>query len=148
MGTKREAGMSHYYSPEHIVSLDNGRLTLNNDLLQTHVARALSKIPSEVVDDLMENCLIVASRPNGSAYITKETLTNKNIILISDKLLSGASDETIEWFILYEVAHFHLGHRDRWAEGMSPGEHEIQEKEANYLFADWLESYKKTVQER
>jgi transcriptional regulator with XRE-family HTH domain len=91
--------------------LDAGRFTLGNPALGHAVSQALAKVPADVVEELMDRCVILMPESaDRSAFLPADLVRDKDVIPVSDDLLdldeSEAEDE-----ILRKVAHYRLGHR-------------------------------------
>ncbi len=133
MGTRK-------LTPEEIHYDDAGVFTLGDDQLRALVSRALSRIPADVVEDLMDNCLMVMPlEAEKGTYLSKELLEGKGLIAFPEALLSWEYDEA-EFTILHEVAHYVLNHQEPILTDMNIEEYDAQEAEANALVKQWLES--------
>ena len=127
------------YSAEEIWDMDAGTWTIGNDDLRSLVAVALSKVPSEIVDDVYEKCIFHSlSEEAKGEILSPKIISNSYFINIHSKVLYGNQKEAVE-VLLHEVAHYHLGHRHFLEEFSSnPEEYDIQEKEADELVKRWL----------
>ena len=127
------------YSAEEILDMDAGTWTLGNDDLMRLVAVALSQIPSDIVDNVYENCKFHSLSEDAKGEIlSPKIISNSYFINIHSKVLYGNQEEAVE-VLLHEVAHYHLGHRHFPEEvSLNPEEYDIQEKEADELVKRWL----------
>ena len=126
------------YSAEEIWEMDTGPWTLGNDDLMRLVAVALSQIPSDIVDNVYENCKFHSLSEDAKGEIlSPKIISNSYFINIHSKVLYGNQEEAVE-VLLHEVAHYHLGGHRHFLEEFNPEEYEIQEKEADELVKRWL----------
>ena len=126
------------YSPEEVHYLDGGLFTLGTDELRVMVSWAFSRIPTEVVDRVMDECLMAMTlAKEQGAYIPKELFKGKPLILFSEVLLEKDQEEA-QRIILHETAHFVLGHRSPVSGDV---DYDAQEREAWALVDQWLEAH-------
>jgi len=115
--------------------MDVGIFTLGNDELRALVSLAFAKIPSDVVDRVMDECLMAMPLTRGKgSYIPKSLVAGKALILFPETLLREAR-ETAERTILHETAHHILNHRSMVTDEIDYG---AQEREAWALVDQWL----------
>jgi len=102
------------------------------------IVHALTKVPSRVVDSLASKCLIIVPSVVGlrGIHIPHKVLLGNEVIAFAERVFDLPDDET-ERLILHQVAHFWLKHKSAALEGISKGEVEQQEKEADELAARW-----------
>jgi hypothetical protein len=133
-----------YYTPDEVHYMDAGIWTLGNDDLRNKISVALSKIPTDIVDDLCDNCyFLIESEVGKASYFPVGFFDNKAVIIISDIYFKSADDNALEHTIMHEVAHHALKHKNPWQHGLSKEEYDKQEKEANEQVEKWLNEYEK-----
>ena len=135
--------MAERYTFEEIYEMDNGIVTFDNYILRLKVASALSKVPCEVADEVMDECLVFStyylsnSVEPSCVYLSALSLMGKSLIVLSEKLFEQPK-EVIDRTILHEIAHHCLPHSAMPGEGLSVEQHEKLEKEAWELVESWL----------
>ncbi len=128
-----------YYTFEEAWDMDASRATLRNTTLRGIVARALSKVPKEVVDRVYDECLfLMPTYEERGCFIPKELLRDKCIIALSEKLLEE-DEKNIEGDLLHEVAHYYLGHKSPIH--LSEEETRKQEEEADRAVDRWSKAF-------
>ena len=129
----------HYYSFDEIHQMGGGAFTLHDLELQKIIAQLLTYVPADVVDYLIEHCVVISSWNNCyGLYFENELIQGKGIILLSEYLLDGDENER-EKTILHEFAHCWLKHVSPiLAEGMTGEEILKQEEEADGLVYKWI----------
>lgn len=106
MKFKKRIPSKKYYTPEEIhYNFDNVML---DDLLKHYISKALSKIPSKIVDKVITTCFF-ATTTRGE-YIPSQYLKNQSLIIISSSYLRRARENNIIFTILHEVAHWFFKH--------------------------------------
>jgi len=129
--------MVDYYTDEEINYMDGGLFTLDNDELRHLMVKALVNVPSHIVDELMERCIVIMAGPNHPAFHAPNNLIGgKDIICLSDKLFK-LKPEKAYFIILHEVAHCLLDHK--YDSSLDLKERKRQETEADRLANKWLE---------
>ena len=114
-------------------------LTLGEDKLRYVVARALFKIPADVVELVVEGCLFFMPTIEGkSTYLPLSVIRGKPIIGVPESLLDEP-EEVVDRTIIHEVAHFVLKHKDPAVDGLTTEEYEEQERRADSLVDQWLQ---------
>ena len=126
------------YTSQQIYDKDGGVFTQDNPRLQHLVAKVLERIPSYVVDGLMEKCLIVCPSV-ASGYIPNDEIGNKGVIILNESILSSDINK-VTYTILHECAHCWLGHNTpHWTRDESIArEYMRNEGEATDLVHQWL----------
>ena len=81
----------------------------DNEMLREITSRALTKVPSKIVDDLFNNCLAIIQE-NDASYYPNHIFKNKSLIVFSEKIKEFSKEER-EDLVMQEVAHFHLRHK-------------------------------------
>jgi len=124
------------YTTDKIHYMDAGIFTLGNDELRAIVSLAFAQVPSAVVDQVMDECLIVMPLTReGGSYIPKNLLAGKALILFPETLLREQR-EVVNRTILHEIAHHILGHRSRITDEI---DYDAQERAAWAVVDQWLD---------
>ena len=120
------------------MSLYNHKLLDDFDAV---VALALTILPRQVADWVIENCRIDAI--DGALTISPHWLEDKFFLLFNPHSLCARSRAIVIHTILHEAAHAYLGHKSPVA--LTREEHKEQERQANRLVAQWMRAaqYKK-----
>jgi len=149
-----------HYTPEEIHYKMDWLTTLDDDELRCMLAKALSKVPTAVVDKLIDECLVLMINDVDGRYIPKNFLRKYHLILLSEQILNYDEDKR-DRAILHEVAHFYLKHKMGLVDTLTPKEakakalidkrfgkpllarstpeeDEAQENEADALVEKWL----------
>jgi len=123
-------------TPEEIHYKDGGVFTIGCDKLRRAMSVVLAQAPADVVEDLMDNCLMLMPEIEGlGEYIPASLLENKALILLPEQLLDR-DWAVIESTILHEVAHFRLRHTHPL---LDPDlDYDAQERETDALVEQWL----------
>jgi len=138
------------YTFDEIWYMDGGVLTCGDDDLRVLVAKALSRIPRDVVDRVIDDVLFIPGHK--SFIINKEFLRRqlmkddgdvRAIIVISGDAIRKRDIRDV----LHEVAHYWLGHADdsRIFDAFSViSVEEVirQEEEADELVEKWMKGGK------
>lgn len=123
------------FTHEEIWYMDAGIFTLGDDNLRRIVCGIYAKIPIQVVNETMDNCLMVMPlAAEKGCFLPEELLKGKNLILLPEALFDE-KPEDIEHTILHETAHFILKHTNTFLE--PDVDWEAQEREANDLVQRW-----------
>lgn len=118
------------YSEHTIRRLFGGKLHVNT-ILAGYVARAVAKLPEDVVEHVTTDCWILGSVEDAWAYTFHgDELEHKHLIILSDELLKQPPQD-IEWTIIHEIGHVILGHRNSILVEQTPREIARQEEEAD-----------------
>ena len=130
-----------HLTEEQIWDSDGGVFTGGDDELRTIISKYFTFLPIEVIDYVMDNCLIFMvryDRQKGCA-IYKDTIKNKGIILLAEGLLNN--EKELKDTLLHEVAHCWLKHKVPINKSCSEfkEQYEKQEEEADKLVGRWLE---------
>ena len=127
------------YTPEQIWYADGGIFTLDNDDLRRIVSKLFPRIPEDVVNSVMSECLmLVVTGEDKGTYLSKRMLEGKALIAFPEDLFGRSQDE-IERTVLHEVAHFILDHRSPALE--LDVDYDLQEREADELAERWLANH-------
>lgn len=131
--------MTEKYTVEEITDQNCGCvLPGTKKLLDPHTL-ALSKVPKEIADRVLEECLFLMPNPGmGGFRVSKRLLQGKDVIVLSEKLLEE-DQKYIVLTILHEVAHFYLNHKNRVLDGLSEEEDRKQEEAADRWARQWIE---------
>jgi hypothetical protein len=135
MGTK-------YYTPEEIHYEIAGMVTHNDDL-RNLLAVILTQVPSEIVDNIFENCLFLMPDPEEKgSFIPNRIIGERHIILFPYSLLEESLKEQTKT-VLHEIAHYVLKHEsplewDPLEPECTDNKYDKQEKEACSLVEYWL----------
>ncbi|TET47492.1 hypothetical protein E3J62_01290 [candidate division TA06 bacterium] len=129
--------MRDHYAAEEIWYADAGVVTRDNDLRHL-ISRVLQKVPKEVVDKLMDQCLILMPRTEEKGvFLSQKELVGKSIIAFPESLLEEPEAER-EQTVLHEVAHFWLGHKSPLVARI---DYDKQEEAADDLVKQWIREY-------
>lgn len=130
--------MQQYYSSDEIRQMEGEEFILGTLALRKVIVNLLTYIPAEVVDYLMQHCLVISTWQNcDGQYFPSKLLRKKDIILLSEHLLDGDEDER-DKTILHEFAHCWLRHQSPvLKDGMTGEEILRQEDEADELAYRW-----------
>jgi len=140
--TKRKEMMKmKYYTPEEIYYNDAGVVTLGCETLRFILAETLARIPSNIVDDVYDNCLFYMFEFKGGGYTTdgvfipNEVIKDKHIIMYHTELPEFSEKARIN-LVLHEIAHYVLKHKTQLRHDNV--DREKQEQEADDLVNKWL----------
>jgi hypothetical protein len=127
-----------YYSRDRIRQMDGEEFILGTLALRKVIINLLTCIPAEVVDYLMQHCLVISTWQNcDGQYFPSKLIKRKDIILLSEYLLDGDEDQR-DKTILHEFAHCWLRHQSPvLKDGMTGEEILKQEDEADELAYRW-----------
>lgn len=147
-----------HYTFEEVWYMDAGVVTGDNNDLRAIIAELLTCVPSKVVEYVMDKCLIlslweeekvshvkgatVTYRGADGGYIPNELIGDKDIILISERVLNGDRKHR-DLTILHEVAHCWRRHKSGFLHDQSREEIERQEDEAQTLAHRWYRRHSK-----
>lgn len=121
------------YSAQQIfIDEINSGTCLGNDRCAQIVAEALSKLPTKVVDKVIEHCVVIMPDDLG-AHTPKKYLKDV-LIVLSERLLNVRPAKQYQ-VILHEVAHFYLGHQGR--KDLAEMEIDEHEREAREFASKW-----------
>ena len=125
------------YTPEMVWEMQDLDFAMDDDRLRRPSSRALSRMPTDAVDRVLDECLLCAEEARRKAsYLPEELLAGKALIVFSEIFLNDAEDEEIERVILHEMAHHILGHKTPI---LHPDlDYDAQEHEADALVEEWL----------
>lgn len=131
--------MTEKYTVEEIWYKDGGYKTMNIEELRGLVALALSKVPKEIADRVLEECLFLMLTPGVMGlFVSKKLLQGRDAIVLSEKLLEkDEKDKAL--IILHEVGHFYLNHNRQLFDGLSEEEDRKQEEAADGWARQWIE---------
>ena len=100
-----------YLTPDEIHYLDNGIVSLGNDHCRVMLAKAMTRIPAEIVEAAFEKCLFyMPGVGEEGCFLPNGLIGNKHIIAFSKELLDQPDEEQIRT-VLHETAQFALGHK-------------------------------------
>jgi len=133
--------MKKRYTSEEIWYNDAGIVSLDNDKVRSLIARLLSKVPKDVADKVLEECLFIMPMFDEIGFhLPKNILQNKCVIAFSESLLKE-DDKNIVHIGLHEIAHFYLDHKSPLLEDLSDEEAKKQEEDADRLADKWLREF-------
>ena len=129
----------HYYSYDEIHKKFGVEFKLDSYDLRKIIEQLLTYVPANVVDYLINHCLVISNWHNcDGIYLENELIQGKDIILLSECLLDGDENQRDE-VILHEFAHCWLKHTSPvLTESMSGEEMLKQEEEADELMYKWI----------
>lgn len=132
-------------TPEEIHYMDGGVFTAGRDKLRRTMSQILTQARADVVEDLMDNCLMLMPEIEGlGEYIPASLLEDKAVILLPEQLLDR-DWAVLENTMLHEVAHFRLRHTNPLLD--SDLDYDAQEQEADALVEQWLSEDEETNDE-
>jgi Zn-dependent peptidase ImmA (M78 family) len=103
------------------------------------IARALSKLPKEIVDWTAEAAFFFSSSEEYFAFtLRKIDFAHKQGFIFLSENLKWESEEKQAFMIAHEIAHLKLNHRSPILDRLSEQETRKQEKEADILATKWL----------
>jgi len=126
-----------HLTEEQIWDSDGGVFTGDDDELRAIISKYFIFLPIEVVDYVMDNCLIFMVRYDRQkgCIVYKDTIKNKSIILLAEGLLNN--EKELKETLLHEVAHCWLKH-NTFSHLKDMKEYERREEEADKLVRRWL----------
>ena len=103
------------------------------------IARALSKLPKDVVDWTADNAMFVSSSDQYWAFtlFVDEFKHKKGFIFLSECLINTTEEKQL-FTIAHEIAHLRLNHKSPILSKLTVDESRKQEKDANSLAAKWI----------
>jgi hypothetical protein len=131
---------THYYSSFHIEYQADVYVTQGDDQLTAILAKALSRVPTDVVDRALEGCRYLMVVPQqGGCYIPASALGKRDLVLLPHSFFDESEEEQIN-VILHETAHFIRQHKSPLYD--FDLDYDAQEQEANELVEEWLGDWK------
>jgi hypothetical protein len=113
---------------------------------------ALGYLPIEVFDEHKENLVFVSTAQRDACRLARHYCENREVILLSDRILpkQGADEgqPEVRYFIftvLHEVAHAIKKHKSQKFDGLSEGQNQTQEEEADSLAFGWFNHHIKEL---
>ncbi len=142
-----------YYDAEMIYRMQDIPFTMGTDRLRRLIAEVFTKIPTDVVDQIVDDCLYLMVEPEGGAvFYPNRVLKNKHICIFPHTLFD-ASEQSKVFTILHETAHCYLKHKSP-LEFVNPTDRDSywdqyskQEKEADDLVDKWSEEWEASQKE-
>ena len=132
-------GPTDRYSFEQLWHLDGGTLTVDDDDARRLVAKALSYVPADVADRIVDECCFVMPRAAAKGFVAPRQITDgRTIIGLSEVILGNERDALLT--VLHEVAHHYLGHKIGLLEDITEEDDVRQEREANKQAEEWLDA--------
>jgi hypothetical protein len=133
-----------YYSAREIVRHKNfSSAVVGDKQFIEYVISTLLVIPSNIVNEILRDCVYcpIGSSLDG-AYISKEFLAGRDLILIVYDSFPGHEDED-RYFLtfLHETAHYVLGHKPSKEGFLYKGQYRLREDETNRLVIGWLKQF-------
>jgi len=120
--------------------MDGGTLTLGDDEARALVAKALSCVPADVADKVVDECCFVMPRAAQKGFVVPRELTDcRTIIGLHDSIVDDPEHVAV-FTVLHEVAHHYLGHKVGLLEDMTKEDDVRQEEEANHQAQEWLDA--------
>jgi len=103
------------------------------------LAKALSKLPKDIVDWVVNFAFFISSSDEYWAFtlFIDEFEHKKGVIFLSENLKEEIEEKQLFW-IAHEIAHLKLNHRSPIFCGLSEKETKRQEAEADNLVKTWL----------
>ena len=142
-----------YYDAETIYRMQDIPFTMGNDRLRRLIAEVFMKIPTDVVDQIIDDCLYLTVDPEeGAAFFPDRVLKNK-CICIFPYTLFDASEKSKVFTILHETAHCYLKHKsplefvNRTDRDSYWDQYSKQEKEADDLVDKWSKEWELSQKE-
>ena len=132
-----------YYTKTEIWHLNNDKCITGNDSFKGLVCRAMINLEIDIVDEILDNCLIVMPQTEeGGCYFPKESIKTRDLILFPENILKVDEKEAI-YTILHGLAHHRLKHKDPSVHYLDKVTIAQQEEEANTLVDKWLKARSK-----
>lgn len=115
-----------------IIKKSFGHKLIGTRFMKSVVAKAVSRLPDEMIDFVTKHIWLVGSFEDGWAFTLKheDLKPGEYLIFLSDELLSEDESQII-FTILHEIGHVILGHRNSIGEVQTKAEIRNQEKEAD-----------------
>jgi hypothetical protein len=136
-----------YYDAETIYDMQGAFFTMSDDRLRHVIAEVFTRIPADVVDQVIDDCLYLIQDPEeGGTYFPNTILKNKHICMFAYPLFDEPKKGKV-FTILHETAHYYLKHKspfefDNPTDPNSCGkQYNKQEKEADDLVDKWLKDW-------
>ena len=133
-----------YYSAKEIIRhKDFSSAVLGDERFIEYVILSIVVIPSNIVDDILRNCLYWAISPDlHGAHCPNESLAGRDlIIIVYDRLSDDEYEDRYLHTILHETAHYILGHKPLKEGFLYNGQNRLREKETNRLVLSWLKQF-------
>lgn len=126
-----------HLSRQEIQNQMGGRL-VGNDLMRKSVSRAISLLPDEIAQEVIENIWFFSSDYDSYGYaFNGNDLKDKHLIFLSDALFHE-SENQIMYTILHEIGHIVLKHKNSIQYQQSKAEIRKQESEADQFAKKYL----------
>lgn len=124
---------------EQIEQEMGGRLA-GNKLMKDMVALAVSKLPPETAEPIINNCWFFSSFEDNFGYaFNGNDLKDMHLIFLADVLFQE-SEPQILYTILHEIGHIALNHKNSIQYKQSKEEIKKQEAEADQFAKKYLNS--------
>ena len=133
-----------YYSAKEIIRhKDFSSAVLGDERFIEYVILALVVIPSNIVNEILRDCLYCPISYNlDGTFVPKELLAGRNLIFIFYDSFSGDEDgDRYLLTFLHETAHYVLGHKPFKEGFLYKGQHRLREAETDRLVVSWLKQF-------
>jgi hypothetical protein len=138
---RRKRTVMERYTFDQAWEVQGGRFTLDDEFLRREASHILSKVPKEVADRVVRECLLLGTGGGENAFHIPSRLIEGMDLIVVSPLLFEKDRAHIEFVILHEIAHFWLGHDpDPGLEVVDEGYYANQEEAADALVREWLET--------
>jgi Zn-dependent peptidase ImmA (M78 family) len=126
-----------YLAVKEIKQEMDGRL-VGSDFMKDHVALAISRLPSEIAQPIIDNCWFFSSFEDNYGYaFNGNDLKDMHLIFLADILFQEPQSQIL-YTILHEIAHIALNHKNSIQYTQTKEEIAKQEKEADQFAKRYL----------
>jgi len=127
-----------HLTEEQIWDSDGDIFSGGDDDLRKIISKHFTVLPVEIVDYILDNCLIFMVRADKQkgCVVSNDVIKNKDVILLAESLLND--EKELKDTLLHEVAHCWLKHKG-FIDLKDIKEYKKQEEEADKLVRRWLE---------
>ena len=126
-----------HLTPKEIKDRMGGRLA-GSDLMKDSVALAITKLPEEVAQKIIDNCWFFSSFEDNYGYaFNGNDLKDAHLVFLADILFQEPQSQIL-YTILHEIAHIALNHKNSIQYAQTKSEIAKQEKEADQFAKKYL----------
>ena len=124
-------------TPQDLILEFRGKL-VGTKQMQQIVANAISKLPLEMIDYIVDHVWFLSSTEDAWAFtFNGNDVKDKHFIFLSDELLKE-SEQQMHWTVLHELGHIILKHKNSIGYKQTKQETTGQEKAANEFAKKYL----------
>ena len=122
--------------------MDAGVTTLDDDNARRLLCEALTHVPTEVADKIIENCLVLIPQQSseGGYVISPKLSVGRTIMAFPKSILTQSPRSDAVFTVLHEVTHVWLGFKDALSDSAEWEAYENQERDTDDQARAWLDA--------